>query len=320
VPPRRSARQQRLANREANRAIARGEIPARRTTGRSRGSLARYTLAAAVLAALAVAGAWFLTGGGKGPRTNLSTPIAPSILTPAGIPTTGQTLGEANAPHTLDVYEDFQCPNCLAFTHDTEPQIVTDYVADGSLKIVFHDLLVIDSNTGGHESLDAANAARCAADQGLFWPYHDWLFANQYTEGSGAFTLERLKTMGQDADIPNLSTFDACVDAGTHDADIQTDSAASGFTSTPTIIIDNGTALKNYLYATVSGALAAAGISPASSAGASTSPTPSTASGASASSGAGTASGASASSGAGTASGASASSIAPSETVGASSS
>ena len=35
----------------------------------------------------------------------------------------------------------------------------------------------------------------------MFWPYHDWLYTNQYSEGSGAFTKDRLKIIGQLAGI-----------------------------------------------------------------------------------------------------------------------
>jgi protein-disulfide isomerase len=277
VPPtsRRSARQQRLANREANRALARAGT--RGGSGGPGGGLILYTVIAVVIAAVVIGGAIYLTNNNnsKAPGQPLGTPVAPapSVMTPASIPSNGQTLGNANAPHTIDLYEDFQCPICRDYTHDVEPQVVANYVATGKAKMVWHDLLVIDSNTGGHESLDAANAARCAADQGQFWLYHDWLYANQYSEGSGAFTLDRLKMIGQAAGIKDLATFDTCVDNGTHDADIRAETAPSGVTATPTMIIDGGTPFTPSDYATVSAALdKALGISPSPSAGASASP------------------------------------------------
>ena len=284
VPPtsRRSARQQRLANREANRAVSRAST---RGGGGSNRQILLYTVIAVVVAAFVVGGALFLTSGSSKPKQPLGTPNPPagSFITPTSVSATGRTLGNAGAAHTIDIYEDFQCPNCWIFTHDVEPQIIANYVATGKAKLVYHDLLVIDANTGGTESLDAANAARCAQDQGMFWPYHDWLFANQYSEGSGAFTKDRLKTIGQMAGIPDLTKFDSCVDNGTHNADVQSESNASGFDSTPTIVIDGGTPLDSYDYATVSAALdSALGISPSPSVGASTSAAPSTSAAASA--------------------------------------
>ena len=114
----------------------------------------------------------------------------------------------------------------------------------------------------------------------MFWPYHDWLYANQYSEGSGAFTKDRLKTIGKDAKIPNLTTFNSCVDNGTHDPDVQSEQTGAPAPlntqpSTPTLILD-GTPTTNYDYATVSAALdAKLGITPSPSVSAATSVSPS---------------------------------------------
>ncbi|MGZ4158725.1 MAG: DsbA family protein, partial [Bacteroidia bacterium] len=85
------------------------------------------------------------------------------------------------------MWEDFQCPACGNFTRQIEPTIVDRYVVPGSVRLTFHDDAFI-----GQESLDAASAARCAGDQGKFWPYHDWLFANQNGENEGQFSRDRL--------------------------------------------------------------------------------------------------------------------------------
>jgi protein-disulfide isomerase len=184
-------------------------------------------------------------------------PGAPDVLTPSSIPTNGRTLGNANAPHTIDVYEDFQCPLCKNFTTDIQPVVVANYVATGKAKLVFHDFLVIDQNIGGTESLDAANAATCAADQGKFWPYHDWLFANQHTEGSGAFSKDRLKAIAAAAGIPDLTAFNSCVDNGSHNAEITAEQSQMPLDvlGVPAITIDGGAVLNSYDYATISAAL-----------------------------------------------------------------
>jgi protein-disulfide isomerase len=272
VPPtsRRSARQQRLAAREANRALARAGT---RGSSGSNGSLMMYTIIAVAIAAIVIAGAFILTNQGKAkqPPGSLNAPIG-SALTSKSIPASGLTLGNADAKHTIDVYSDFQCPYCRDFAVDTEPQVVANYVATGKAKLVWHDLVIIDKGVGGTESLDAANAARCASDQGMFWPYHDWLYANQYSEGSGAYTKDRLETIGKLVGVPDLTKFNACVEGGTHNSDITNETAAAGYTSTPTIVVD-GTVLSGFDYGTIQSALdKALGITPSPSAGASASP------------------------------------------------
>jgi protein-disulfide isomerase len=277
APPtsRRSARQQRLANREANRALSRAST--RGSSGGGGGSIMLYTALAVVVGIIVIGGAFLLTNQSK-PKQALGTPFPPtgSMVTTTSIPTSGRTLGNANAPHTIDLWEDFQCPNCEVFTRDFEPQILANYVANGKVKIVYHDLLVIDSNAGGTESLDAANAAWCASDQNMFLPYHDWLFANQYSEASGAFTKDRLKSIGQLLGIKDLNTFNSCVDGGKHNGDVNAEGGKAPTNSTPTVVVD-GTPTQAYDYATVSAALdKALGITPSPSVSATPSPTATT--------------------------------------------
>ena len=220
APPtsRRSARQQRLANREANRALSRAGTSG--FSGGGLGTLMLWTAIAIVVGIVVIGGAYVLTNKPAG-GTAYGSPIPARVVTSTDVPSSGQTLGYTDAKLTVDVYSDFQCPNCLAFALETEPTLVDKYVKTHKIKIVYRDFLVIDGNTGGHESLDAANAARCAADQGKFWAYHDVLYANQHRENSGAFTKDRLKTMGGLIGL-DMSTFGTCVDNGQHNSEIQT--------------------------------------------------------------------------------------------------
>src|SRR5215211_9308945 len=49
----------------------------------------------------------------------------------SGIPQNGTTLGESSAPVTVYLYEDFQCPICGQFSHDTFPELVNRNVRSG---------------------------------------------------------------------------------------------------------------------------------------------------------------------------------------------
>ncbi len=88
-------------------------------------------------------------------------PAAPAFVT-AGIPQgtneSGEPmLGSPKAPVTIDEFGDFQCPYCGEFVRQTEPKIITKYVATGKAKIVWHTLAFI-----GPESALAGRAAWCA--------------------------------------------------------------------------------------------------------------------------------------------------------------
>ncbi len=257
APPtsRRSARQQRLANREANRALARAGTSG--TSGSGFGSLMMWTVVAIAIGAVVIGGAYLLTNQKANGSVGAS-PITPFVVTPSGVPSNGRTLGQADAKVTIDAWEDFRCTACFDFTTNDEPQLVTNYIKTGKAKLVFHDLLTIDSHSTppSTESRDAANAALCANDQGDFWPFHDWLFTNQSpSESAGAFTISRLILLGQDAGL-NMTTFEPCVKNGTHLAEVAAEqtSVPSDATGTPSIYI-NSTLATDYTYAVLSAAI-----------------------------------------------------------------
>ena len=143
-------------------------------------------------------------------------------------------LGDASAPVLIQEYGDFQCPSCGAFARSIEPQIRAVYIDTGLARLAWHDFAWI-----GTESRDAANAARCAGDQGQFWEFHDTLYQNQAGENAGAFSKDRLKGFG-DALGLEPTAFHACVDADRYGAAVQADFAEvrrNGFNGTPTFVI-----------------------------------------------------------------------------------
>jgi protein-disulfide isomerase len=224
-----------------------------------------WSLAFVVIAVVVVAAAVYMSQpkGGSGALT------APSVVTPANIASSGRTLGNANAPVTVDLYGDFRCSACREFTFGgMETSLITDYIATGRARLVWHDRLIIDDVRGGPASRDAANAAYCAADQGKFWTMHDWLYANQASdESASAFSAARLSEIGKAAGL-DMAQLQPCLDAGTHSADISSQSAAikNTITSTPTVYV-NGKAVsapdQGVSYSQIKAAIDAAPASPA---------------------------------------------------------
>jgi len=163
--------------------------------------------------------------------------VALAVTSPSAaddVKATRPALGASTAVVVIHEYGDFQCPSCGAFARSIEPQIRAAYIDTGKARLVWHDFAWI-----GAESRDAANAARCAGDQGKFWDYHDLLYANQSGENAGAFSKDRLKGFGAALGL-EPTTFHACVDAGAHAAAVQADFAdvrQNGFNGTPTFVI-----------------------------------------------------------------------------------
>ena len=64
----------------------------------------------------------------------------------------------------------------------------------------------------GPESIRAAEATECAAEQGRFWEYHDLVFANQEGKNAGAFGDANLKGFAVSLRL-NLDTFSTCLES-----------------------------------------------------------------------------------------------------------
>ncbi len=116
----------------------------------------------------------------------------------------GKTLGDPNAPVEVWDFSDFHCPHCRRFAQETVPQLVETYVKTGKVRLVYKHFIVI-------RSWDAANASECAAEQGKFWEYHDYLFQRQETDAP--FTKDKLKQYARDLGL-DTAKFDQCVDTG----------------------------------------------------------------------------------------------------------
>ena len=154
----------------------------------------------------------------------------------------GLSVGAADAPVKVDVWEDFQCPACGRFTEQIEPLIVTNYVAENKVRYTYHHFPFLDGNGAGSggESDQAANAAMCANDQDQFWDYHDMLFANQNGENIGAFANNRLRAFADSIGL-DMDAFDACFDANEHETLIEDDYRAGnqlGVSGTPSVFVN----------------------------------------------------------------------------------
>ena len=154
-------------------------------------------------------------------------PAGPDGPTPGDL-ADGRTLGKADAPVTLEVWSDYQCPACEQFAELVEPVLVRTYVTTGTLRIVDHDA-AFQGATGSrfattNRSKPAAGA-RCAADQDAYWPFHDWLFANQVGENQGAFRDERLRAIATAAGL-DVVAWDACRATGEQQAAVRAETKA----------------------------------------------------------------------------------------------
>lgn len=215
----------RRARREAERRAAR-TTPAKRSAGRS--PVVWITVAAIVAGVIFLA--VLIVANQPSDSLGLTPPSDPTPTEQAD----GRSVGATDAPATLEVWADFQCPSCGVFSRSAEARLIREYVSDGRLRIVFKDFAFI-----GDESNEAAVAARAAQAQGQFWPYHDWLFANQGGENKGAFRRDVLVEIAKQVGL-DVNAFEAALDDPVLLAAVRTETTSGAdvpVNATPTLVI-----------------------------------------------------------------------------------
>lgn len=153
----------------------------------------------------------------------------------------GAVKGDPEAPLVLVEYTDYQCPFCGRHSTNTVPSLASEYVDTGKLRYVLRDMPLESIHP---QAFKAAEAARCAGDQGKYWEMHDSLFQNQ--RALGELQLKHYaKGLGLD-----MTAFEACLDEGRHTDAVRADIAegeAAGISGTPSFFLaveSEGGALK----------------------------------------------------------------------------
>ena len=140
-------------------------------------------------------------------------------------------LGKNDAPVTIVEFSDYQCPYCGRFYAETLPQIKSQYIDTGKVKLVFRDFPL----SFHPEALPAASAANCANEQGKFWEYHNQVFENQQTMNAASY-----KQWAEELSL-DVAKWEACTKDAKVRAEIQkdfNDGAAAGVQGTPAFIVN----------------------------------------------------------------------------------
>jgi protein-disulfide isomerase len=147
----------------------------------------------------------------------------------------GTSMGSPNAPVTIVVYSDFQCYHCQRFALTIEKQLESTYIETGKVRIIYKHIVAY-----GPESLLAAEAAECAAEQNQFWPYHDLLMQLRASSTAEDLPIEKLQSLAQQIGL-DMATFNASLESGKYEAKVMRDDAegrALGLTSIPAFFIN----------------------------------------------------------------------------------
>jgi len=198
-------------------------------TSSSGGDKVTRNLVIGMVALVVVVGASFSYFGSKG-STTAAIPASVSKTDGYGI------VFNADVPNvpTIDIYEDFQCPVCARFSA-INGITVEKAIEEKKAKVVYHTLSFL-----GTESVLAANAAACAADEDKFLAFHKAFYTNQPAENAGAINATFLKALGASIGITS-EKFATCVDNGGYSDWVKNVAEAgskANVNSTPTIFVN----------------------------------------------------------------------------------
>lgn len=144
-------------------------------------------------------------------------------------------LGDDQAPIFLEVYSDYQCSHCSSYYAVTIKAAIKDYVDTAKVKLLYRDIAF-----QGERSQWAAEAARCANDQGKFWEYHDAITIAKYQSNSSAYDKDNLIKTAKGLGLDECE-FILCLETGKYAKEIKnnTQEAWAKITGTPTTFLND---------------------------------------------------------------------------------
>lgn len=146
-----------------------------------------------------------------------------------------KSVGSKSAPITIEVFSDYQCPQCRVFYLETARQLMQTYIPAGKVYYVHRDFpLSMHSH-----SREAARWASAAALAGVFETAEQTLYTKQEDWGSTGKIDDALSSAISAADMKKLRMIEA-TQGPQIDAAIASDMAlgnSRGVNGTPTIYV-----------------------------------------------------------------------------------
>lgn len=167
---------------------------------------------------------------GSAPRTAFPPPPTPDERVSVQIAPGGHAIGRADAPLTLVEYTDYQCPYCREFHLAAFDQIRKNWIDTGKLRYLSRDFPL-----DFHENaMRAAQAARCAGEQGRFWELRHVMIVN-----ASQLKPENLLTYATDLRL-DVEKFRGCLDSNRYRQEVEIHMAEgqrAGVSGTPAFVL-----------------------------------------------------------------------------------
>ena len=193
---------------------------------------------AVVVGALIIAGAFAF---GSGAKKADDTQPAGQAVNIKDVKTEGSPfIGDANAPVTMAIWFDYQCPFCKQLELNVTAQVYEQYVKTGKVKIVLKDFQFL-----GKDSDTAAEFSRAMWEA---YPdkYYEWykaMFVAQDDEGDKGFgdleSIQALTAKIPGVDVPKVTKLmtDKKTEYAAKIAADRAEGQAMGINGTPAVII-----------------------------------------------------------------------------------
>ncbi len=98
-------------------------------------------------------------------------------------------IGKTNAPLTIAIWTDYQCPFCKRFEADAVDQLYKNYVQTGKAKIIFKDFAFLGADS---TTLALAGRAVWDATPAKYYAWRTYIYEHQGQEHSGWGTKDKV--------------------------------------------------------------------------------------------------------------------------------
>jgi protein-disulfide isomerase len=165
----------------------------------------------------------------------------------AGIPQRATALGKADAPATMLVFEDPQCPYCQEWNLDTLPTVVSQFVRPGKLMLVYRGIAIIGPN-----SVKGLRAVFAAGKQNKLWNFSEAMYEMQGAENSGWITNQAILSAAKNAgaDGPQILADSPAKSVSAQLANANREATTYQVQGTPTFVLEQPPALPQQLNVT----------------------------------------------------------------------
>jgi protein-disulfide isomerase len=146
-----------------------------------------------------------------------------------------QMLGSKDAPVTMVEYTDYQCPYCRQFHLTVFNELKKNFIDTGKVRFYSRDLPLDSLHPN---AIRAAQAGRCAADQGQFWTMRSVMGANP-----DKLDMDHLAGFATDLKLDTFA-FRNCVESEKYKNAVETDvleATRIGAQATPSFVIGKST-------------------------------------------------------------------------------